>query len=238
MDTRRSDFLDGVRAELPILLGVSPFGLIYGVVALGAGIPAMLAFAMSSIVFAGSAQLIGAQMLGAGAPGIVVVLTTGNVNLRHILYGASIAPHLAHLSRRWRCLLAYLLTDEAYAVSITRFTQRPASPPGSLHKEWYFLGAGLAQWTAWQVSTAAGILLGTQVPPGWGLDFTVALTFIALVVPALTALPSVAAALSAGALALLATGLPYKLGLIVAALCGTLVGLLVEAQRRSAGHRR
>jgi 4-azaleucine resistance transporter AzlC len=238
VDTRRSDFLDGVRAELPILLGVSPFGLIYGVVALGAGIPAMLAFAMSSIVFAGSAQLIGAQMLGAGAPGIVVVLTTGIVNLRHILYGASIAPHLAHLSRRWRCLLAYLLTDEAYAVSITRFTQRPASPPGSLHKEWYFLGAGLAQWTAWQVSTAAGILLGTQVPPGGGLDFTVALTFIALVVPALTALPSVAAALSAGALALVATGLPYKLGLIVAALCGTLVGLLVEAQRRSAGHRR
>jgi 4-azaleucine resistance transporter AzlC len=238
VDSRLSEFLAGVKAELPILLGVSPFGLIYGVVALSAGIPAPLAFAMSSAVFAGSAQLIGAQMIGAGAPGIVVVLTTGIVNLRHILYGASIAPHLTQLSQRWKCLLAYLLTDEVYAVSITRFTQRPASGSDALREEWFFLGAGFAQWTAWQASTAAGILLGTQIPPGWGLDFTVALTFIALVVPALTGLPSVTAALAAGSVAMLAAGVPYKLGLIVAAISGIVVGLLVEAHHTTGRDRR
>jgi 4-azaleucine resistance transporter AzlC len=228
--SRRTEFLAGVKAELPILFGVSPFGLIYGVLAVSAGLPAALAFAMSSVVFAGSAQFIGVQLMGSGAPAIVILSTTFIVNLRHVLYGASVAPHLAHLSLRWKCLLAYLLTDEAYAVAIIRFARCPASPSGAPYQHWYFLGAGLAQWSAWQASTVVGIALGAQIPPGWGLDFTVALTFIALVVPALTDRPSVAAALSAGIVALLTVGLPYKLGLIVAAIIGIVVGLLTEAR--------
>jgi len=233
--TRSTEFVSGIKAELPILLGVSPFGLIYGVLALSAGLPAALAFAMSSVVFAGSAQFVAAQLIGSGAPGIVILSTTFIVNLRHVLYGASVAPHLKHLSARWKCLLAYLLTDEVYAVVITRFAQDAALASRSPHAHWYFLGAGLAQWSAWQVSTAVGIALGTQIPPGWGLDFTVALTFIALVVPALTDRPSVAAALAAGTISLLAAGWPYKLGLVVAAISGIAVGLIFEARRKTAG---
>lgn len=238
MATRRYEFIAGAKAELPILLGVSPFGMIYGVLALSAGLPATMAFAMSFVVFAGSAQFVGAQLLGSGAPGIVIVVTTFIVNLRHALYSASVAPHLRHLTARWRCLLAYLLTDEVFAVAITRFNQATASPSGLPRTEWYFLGAGLAQWSVWQASTAVGIALGTQIPPGWALDFTIALTFIALVVPALTDRPSVAAALSAGVLALLTAAWPYKLGLIVAAIAGIVVGLVVEAHRVSIGRRR
>ena len=79
-------------------------------------------------------------------PGIVIVLTTFIVNLRHMLYSASIAPHLAHLSRRWKWLLASLLTDEAYAVTITRYNQATTSAADSANKHWYLLGAGLALW--------------------------------------------------------------------------------------------
>lgn len=237
MRTRRTEFVCGVKAELPILLGVSPFGLIYGVLALNAGLPAGLAFAMSSVVFAGSAQFVAAQLIGSGAPGIVILSTTFIVNLRHILYGASVAPYLKHLGLRWKCLLAYLLTDEVYAVAVTRFAHDAVVPSPSAHGHWYFLGAGLAQWSAWQVSTAAGIALGTQVPPGWGLDFTVALTFIALVVPALTDRPSVAAALAAGVISLLAAAWPYKLGLVAAAVGGIAVGLILETRRVAAASR-
>jgi 4-azaleucine resistance transporter AzlC len=212
--------------------------MIYGVLALSAGLPAALAFAMSSVVFAGSAQFVGAQLIGAGAPGIVIVFTVCIVNLRHILYSASVAPYLNHLGRRWRCLLAYLLTDEVYAVTITRFVHETASPSRSPFLQWYFLGAGLAQWSAWQASTAVGIALGTQIPPGWALDFTVALTFIALVVPTLTDRPSMAAALSAGVVAVLAAAWPYRLGLVAAAIGGILVGLAVETQQTAARHRR
>jgi 4-azaleucine resistance transporter AzlC len=237
MGERRLAFLAGVKAELPILLGVSPFGMIYGVLALSAGLPATLAFAMSSVVFAGSAQFVAAQLIGTGAPGIVILVTTFIVNLRHVLYSASVAPYLKHLNTRWKCLLAYFLTDEVYAIAITRFTQPGALPSGSPVVRWVFLGAGLAQWSAWQASTAVGIALGAQIPPGWALDFAIALTFIALVIPTLTDRPTVAAALAAGIIAVLAAGWPYKLGLVLAAVVGILVGLLVEGKSK-AGVRR
>jgi len=230
MEERRREFLAGVKAELPILLGVSPFGLIYGVLALSAGLPAALAFAMSSVVFAGSAQFVGAQLIGTSAPGIVILVTTFIINLRHVLYSASVAPYLRQLNTRWKCVLAYFLTDEVYAVAITHFTQPGMSPSGSPSVRWYFLGAGLAQWSAWQASTAVGIALGAQIPPGWALDFAIALTFIALVIPTLTDRPTVAAALSAGIVAVLTAGWPYKLGLVLAAVVGILIGLLVEGK--------
>ena len=233
----RSEFIAGVRAIIPILLGVVPFGMIYGVLAVGAGLTVGAAMAMSSIVFAGSAQFVGVQLIHAGAPGLVIVFTTFIVNLRHILYSASIAPYLARLNPRWKWLLAYLLTDEAYAVTITRYNQEAASSAKSASRHWYLLGAGLAMWSTWQVSTAAGIFLGAQVPSSWSLDFTIALTFIALVVPALRDRPSVAAALSAGIIAVLAFSLPYKLGLIVAAISGMVVGLWVETRWPSNGNR-
>ncbi|MCI0394590.1 MAG: AzlC family ABC transporter permease [Chloroflexi bacterium] len=225
MPTARSQFWSGVKAELPILIGVVPFGLIYGVLALEAGLPAGQAQAMSAIVFAGSAQFLTTQLVAGQAPALVIFLTAVLVNLRHALYSAAVAPYLKHLSPAWRWGLAYLLTDEAYAVTIIHYRR---DEPSS-HKHWYFLGAGLALWTAWQASTAAGIFLGAQVPDSWSLDFTLALTFIALVVPALKDRASVAAALTGGVVSLLAAGLPFKLGLVLAALAGILAGLLVES---------
>ena len=121
--TPTSEFLAGVKAGLPILLGVVPFGMIYGVLAIGAGLNAAPAQAMSAIVFAGSAQFIAAQMFRDGAPAVIMLLTAFVVNVRHMLYSASIAPHLRHLSWKWKALLAYLLTDEAFAVAIIHYQQ-------------------------------------------------------------------------------------------------------------------
>jgi 4-azaleucine resistance transporter AzlC len=230
MSSPRSEFFAGVRAELPILLGAIPFGLIYGVLALDAGLPASVAMAMSSIIFAGSAQFLSTELFAAGTPGVVIVLTIFIVNLRHMLYSASIAPYVAHLPRRWKWLLAYLLTDEAYAVAITHYN-RDTDPR---HKHWHFLGAGLVLWCTWQASTAAGIVLGAQARQlglqESGLDFAIAVTFIALVVPALTDRASTTAALSAGLVAVAAAGLPYNLGLMLAAFVGIAVGMAVERQ--------
>jgi 4-azaleucine resistance transporter AzlC len=226
--TRRRELLSGCRDELPILLGVVPFGMIYGLVALGAGLPAFTAQAMSSVVFAGSAQLIAAQLIQVGAPAAAVVLTIALVNLRHALYSASVAPYVKDLGPAWKGILAYLLTDEAYAVAISRYHRDGQEGVVSPHRHWYFLGAGLALWGTWQWSTAVGIFFGARVPRTWSLDFALPLTFIALVFPSLKDRAAVAAALSAGALAVLAVGLPYKLGLMLAAGAGIAVGLLAE----------
>ena len=232
MATRRSEFLAGIRGEAPILPGVFPFGMIYGVLALSAHIPAVTAQAMSSVVFAGSSQFIIAQLVAAGTPPLVIIVTAFIVNIRHMLYSASLAPFVKRLPTRWKWLLAYLLTDEAYAVTILHYRQSEDETLDEAYKHWYFFGAGLALWTTWQVSTAIGIFLGTQVPASWSLDFTSTLTFIALVVPSLKDRASTAAALTAGIVAVIVYALPFKLGLGVATIIGILVGLCVETIRR------
>ena len=223
----RSEILAGVRAEIPIVIGVIPFGLIFGAVAVSGGLPVTLAQAMSSVVFAGSAQFIGVQLIAAGSPPLVLLMTTFVVNLRHLLYSASLAPYVHHLPLRWRLALAYLLTDEAYAPTIVHYLEeRDAAAAG----HWFFLAAGLTLWTSWQISTALGIVFGAAVPASWSLDFALAVTFIGIVVPALRDRPHVAAALVAGLVAVLTFAWPYKLGLMAAAIVGILSGVLLESR--------
>jgi len=227
MNERAKNFWAGVRAELPLLIGVFPFGMIYGALALNAGLSKPASQLMSSIVFGGSSQFVTTQMVHESAPGFVIVLTIAVVNLRHMLYSASLAPYLASLSTRWKMLLAYLLTDEAYAPSIVRYEQEGVTPYG----HWFLFGAGLALWTNWQISTALGIFLGTAIPESWSLDFALPLTFIAMVVPVLKNRPAIAAAFSAGIVALVAYALPYRLGIILAALVGIAVGTFLEGRK-------
>ncbi|NPV55119.1 MAG: AzlC family ABC transporter permease [Anaerolineae bacterium] len=198
--------------------------MIYGVLALQAGLPPQMAQSMSTIVFAGSAQFLIAQLVGLGTPVTIIVLTTFVVNLRHALYSASMAPYFKPLSPLWKLLLGYLLTDEAYGVGITRYDQPDEAP----YKHWFMLGAGLTLWTGWQISTAVGIFLGAQIPASWSLEFALPLTFIALVVPMIKDRPGLLAALAGGVVSVLAFGLPYKLGIIVAAVAGIAVGMWSE----------
>ncbi len=223
--SKRSLFWAGVRATLPLVASVAPFGVLFGALGPSSGMPRSLTMAMSSVVFAGSAQFIGAQLIGGGASAVVLLLTTLVVNLRHVLYGLSLAPHMRQLSRGWKFLLAYFMTDETFAVSISRYNNDANHTP-RLH--WFYLGSGITLWSSWNAGTALGILFGSQIPPAWGLDFALPLTFIALVVPVVRDLPAVAAALAGGLAAVLLAGLPLKLGLVGAALVGILVGMALD----------
>lgn len=226
--TRRDYFWAGVRAELPLLFGVMPFGMIYGALALDVGLSKLASQLMSSIVFAGSAQFITAKLVGEGAPGLVIVLTIAVVNLRHALYSASIAPFLSSCAAPWKLLLSYLLTDEAYAPAIVHYEEQGLRP----YSHWFLLGTGLTLWAGWQSSTALGIFLGAAIPAAWSLDFALPLTFIAMVVPLLRTRALAASALVAGLVSLWAYGMPYKLGLILAAASGIAVGMLLEGRRK------
>ncbi len=227
MTEQAKNFWAGVRAEIPLLIGGFPFGMIYGALAINAGLPTSAVQMMSSLVFAGSAQFITTELVRESAPGLVILLTIAVVNLRQKLYSASLAPYLASLSTRWKALLAYLLTDEAYAPTVIHYEKEGATPFG----HFFLLGAGLTLWIDWQISTALGIFLGAAIPESWSLDFALPLTFIAMVVPVLKDRPAIAAAISAGVVALFAHTLPYQLGLIVAALVGIIVGTLLEKRR-------
>jgi predicted branched-subunit amino acid permease len=213
MNEQTKYFWAGVRAEIPLLIGVFPFGLIYGALALTSGLSVPAAQLMSSIIFAGTAQFVTSQLVHELTPGLVIVLTIAVINLRHVLYSASLAPYVAALPTRWKVLLSYLLTDEAYAPTVLHYEKEGITA----FSHWFWLGAGFSLWLIWQVSTALGIFLGAAIHESWSLDFALPLTFIAMV----------------GAVALAAFSLPYKLGLILAALVGIGVGTFSESRQSS-----
>ncbi len=224
--SRYHEFLQGARGILPMLLGAIPFSIIFGSLAGAAGLTPWQTVGMSALVFAGSAQFIAISLLGGGVTLLVLLLTTAVVNLRHALYSASLQPHVRHLPKRWRVLLAFWLTDEAFAVVQHRYAECDASP----NKHWYFLGAALVMYLNWQLCTWVGLLFGQAVPNigAWGLDFAMLATFIGIGVPMLRNRPQVATALVAGSVALVCHSLPYKLGLMAAAAAGIVVGVVLE----------
>ena len=209
---------------VPALLGLIPFGFVAGVVAVASGLSPWQGLALSLFSFSGIAQLVTCQLLAAKAPVAVVVAGAGVVSLRFVMYSAALAPHLAHLDRRWRALLAFLMTDQSFASA----TKRYAEPGDARHAHWHFLGSALTLYVFWQAAVLAGIVAGAQVPASWSLDFAVVLTFIALLVPAVRTRADLAASIVAAAVALVTAGLPYRLALVVASVAGIGVGLVIE----------
>ncbi|WP_135828571.1 AzlC family ABC transporter permease [Halorussus halobius] len=205
------------------MLGVAPFGMVFGVAAVGSDVPVVETVAMSVVIFAGASQLAAVELVGQNAPAAVVVATVLVINLRMMMYSASIAPHFERLSARWKALLSYLLTDQAYAASIFEFEN-----DDDVSRKWYFLGVAGPIWLMWQVATVAGIALGSGVPDGWHLDFAVPLVFLALVIPAVTDRSTAVAAVVGGSVAVAAAGFPFNLGLITAAVAGIAGGLVTE----------
>ena len=206
------------------MLGVVPFGMIFGVLGVEAGIDPVAVFFMSSIVFGGASQVVFAQLAAAGAGGLVIASTVGIVNLRHALYSASMVKYLSGLGPGWKVLLSYLLTDEAFFVSLNRMQTRPPGP----YMHYHLLGSGLTLWVSWQVATLAGILLGETIPAEWNLGFALPLTFLALLVPQIHSKPAAAAAAAAGATALLVQWLPWNLWVIAAAGAGMAAGYATD----------
>ncbi|MFO7966822.1 MAG: AzlC family ABC transporter permease [Archaeoglobaceae archaeon] len=218
----RDEFFKGVKDLSPILLGVLPFSMIVGVTAVNVGIDPLQAIAMSFIMFAGASQLAAIELMSNTAPVPVVVLTALIVNLRFTMYSASLAPYLRDLSTFWKGISAYILSDQAYAVSITEFRRRKRD------KTWYYLGAAFILWFTWQTGTILGVMVGSNLPQGLSLEFAVPLTFMALLVPNLEGRASKLTALVAGIVAIAAAELPYNLGLITAALIAMASGAAAD----------
>jgi len=233
VDSPRERFFAGVRAQLPPLVGLVPFGLVTGVASIGAGLTPFETLALSIACFSGIVQLVSVQLYGAGAPLAVILATAAVLSLRLVMYSAGLAPWLGHLPLRWKLAVGYVLTDNAYALAIVDFRHHPDRG----NKHWFVVGTGAISWLVWQVSVAVGIFVGAQVPPEWGLDFTFALTFLALLVAVVPDRASAVAAVVGGAAAAAAYFLPLKLGLVTAALAGIAAGMAWHALEDRLGKR-
>ena len=222
----RSAFLAGARDTFPLLVGAWPFGVIFGALAVTSGFSRWGAAAMSAFVFAGSSQFIAVGLVAAATPPLVIILTTFVVNLRHMLYSATLAPHLNKLPRAWLIPLGFWLTDESFVVAAKRFTETEHAED----KHWYLLGSEVAMYANWQLVTWIGIIAGQAIrdPGNWGLDFAMVVTFIGMLVPLVNGRPAMASVTVAGSVALVTHGLANQLGLMLAALLGIAAGVIAE----------
>ncbi|MGI6091645.1 MAG: AzlC family ABC transporter permease [Negativicutes bacterium] len=225
------DFWQGVISSGPILLGIIPFGITCGVMGLTAGLTPLETVMMSFLVFAGASQFIAITMLGAGITGwSVIVFTTLLVNLRHMLMGASLAQYMVKLSTYRQALLSFLLTDEAYAVTISRIYQQGYSAA-------HHFGVSISLYLTWALSTIVGVLVGSYIPDplAWGLDFAMPATFLVLLLPQITDRISLVVCIAAGLIAVTgALYLPGKWYMIAATLGAVLIGGLMEGAKANA----
>ncbi|WP_104003036.1 AzlC family ABC transporter permease [Marinobacterium lutimaris] len=223
-------FLSGVRALLPLVPGVIPFGLVTGISSTDQGFSFIATIGMTLLFYAGSAQLVALQLLSEDVFPLVILFTTLIINLRFMMYSASIAPYVHSLPRRWKWLLSYMLSDQAYALSIVKFT----STDSKSTDRFFFAGTAIAMWLAWNISVVLGVVLGTGIPKTWSLDFAIPLSFLAILMPAIRGFPHLAAACVGGVVAVMAADTPYNLGLFLAAVCGIAAGLTAERCRPAA----
>lgn len=220
----------GAADMAPILIGVVPFGLVAGTTPVAAGMDVTDALGFSLLVFAGASQLAAIDVLSRDGSALLAAIVAWTVNLRMMLYSASLAPYLTTEPLRRRLLASYLLVDQNYAYAVTKWRD-PADDPS--RRIGYFVGGGLVVWSGWQLSTLAGALVGSAVPEDLPLDFAVPLVFLVLLVPAINSRPAAVAAVVGGFATVLAAGagsgsLSIVLGAIAGIAAGTAAELLAE----------
>lgn len=224
----RSACLAGIRDGLPFLVVLTPFGLLFGVVATEAGLDLLSTLTFSVVVIAGASQFTALALMQDHAPVLIVLATSLAVNLRMAMYSAALTPHLGQAPLWQRALVAYFLVDATYACAANRFEREPGWD--LRRKMAYFMGAALPVCPTWYLTTIAGALIGAGLPDWLALDFAVPICFLAMVAPMLRTLPQVLAAATSIVVALLLAFLPWSTGVLIAAVVAMAVG--AETERR------
>ena len=222
----RQSYAKGFMTGLPLIIAYIPFALVFGVVAVDAGLAVYEAIAMSAAVVAGAAQFAALGLLSDGAPVPIAILAGIAVNLRMVMYSAAIAEHWRGATFWQRAAAAYVLHDQSYGMSISRYEE--GKEPTLSHKFGWYFGVLTPTTSTWFICTTIGGVLGAQIPAEWSLDFAVPIAFISIAAPMLKRLPHVAAA-GVGVIASLALSwLPLGFGVLAGGVLGMLAGVLTE----------
>ena len=224
----QSRALQGMRAMTPLLPGIVPFGLIAGFTPVSFGFTWFDAWAGSLLMFAGASQLAAYQLMHESASLWVILFTVAAINLRYLLYSASIAPHLADASRPIRLLAGYGLTDQIYAICHRDY---PTHDWDLQERVAYYAGGTFLLWGLWQACTVVGAFVGQIIPVFWSLEFMIPLTFLALALNTLKPRSHQVAALIGAIVSVAGLTLPYDLGLILGGVAGISAGVMHRRTR-------
>lgn len=222
------EFWRGVRESPAFVLAGIPFGLVTGLSAINAGLTFSTAYFAHFSIHAGASQLASYQLFAEGASALIIVLTVAIINVRFVMYSASLAPYWQKHPLWLRLVAAHVITDPAYAYAMQRYLDEDDDSPYII---WYFMGLALMGIMTWMVAGIIGIIVGaeaSEMAANWSLDFAIILLFLGLLMPAIKDRASLLAALVGGSVAVLCHGLPYNLGLMLAAFLGIAAGYGLE----------
>ncbi len=207
-----------------VTLGISAWGLVTGVAMVKSGLSVPLALLMTLAAFSGSAQLAAVPLMAVGAPMWVIWATALCVNLRFVIFSAQWRPFFMRFPLCRRLALGYFAADLIYVLFMKRFKE-PRDDAGQLE---YFLGGTTVNWLAWQLPSVLGIVLADVVPTHWGLGFAGVIALLGLTYSLLSDRTTAVAAIVAGAAAVAAFALPFRLNIVVAIAAAVCVGLMID----------
>lgn len=212
------DFGRGAGHIFPLCLAVLPWGLLAGSVAVDSGLTSAQAIALSVFVFAGAAQLVTISMVAAGSGFIAIVLTIFIITAQHLLYALILRKHVASMPFKKRLPVAFLLTDELFAVAVGK----------QKFSFGYLMGAGLCMYSTWLIYTIAGVLLAAAVPnlSDYHLNFSIVATFAAIVVPMINNLSTLVGVAVSLLLSLILNSLDVGGAMVIAGLTGMFCAVL------------
>ena len=227
-ELRRRAFFDGARTIAPGLVALAIWGVVTGVAMAKSGLSVPAAAVMSLLVYAGSAQLTAIPLLVVGAPLWLIFGAGIIVNLRFLIFGAAMHPYFQHMPWPKRLLLGFMNVDIVFVTFMGRFGSAPQK--GNTEQLWFFIGATIPCWVAWQVASLLGITLSASVPSSWSLEFAAVLALMALMLPLIKTRPAIVSVLAAGITAWLTQPWPLRIGLVASTVVGIAAGIWAESR--------
>lgn len=226
MTLNRAMVRRGVGDALPLFLTVIPFALVVGLAVIESGMPPLIGWSSSPVIFGGAAQLVLISLLGSGTAVAAAISAALVIQARHLMYSAALAPAFQRQPRWFRWLGPYALIDQMFALAVVRAGDEPVDFRS------YYLGAASVYAIGWNLTTALGLLIGPRVPTEWNLGFAIPLIFVILLVLGIDRWPKVVAALTAGGATYLTAGLPNRTSLLVGAVVGIAAGFAASRLKR------
>lgn len=225
------EFAQGMRESLSVAPGLAAWGLMMGVAMMKSGMSLTESLLMGVMVFAGSSQLAAIPLLIAGAPMWVILATGVCVNLRFVVFSAHMRPYVMHLPLWERLVTGYLTTDLTYVMFTKRFPRHEADDAQRLGHQAYLAGNSLVNWMAWVGCSVMGVVLANFIPTQWGLSFAGILALLGILCSLASSRLRVVSAGVAGAAAVAAFALPFKLNVLVAIAAAVALCLILEETR-------
>lgn len=178
----QSEALRGLRASLPIVIGIVPFALVLGAQAAQKGLSVVEVPLMTGLNFAGGSEFAAIELWTSPPHVLLIVAITFLVNSRHLLMGAALAPFIQHLPKRQAFPALFFMCDESWAMGLADARQRQSLGMRHCFSLPYYLGVSAGLYLTWVIFTTVGVAVGPMLGEieAYGFDMAFPAVFLVL----------------------------------------------------------